>query len=478
MVAALAMPMILHAAAWEATAGKFGWLPLTQTGSRATGLTAFGAFGGLTACGWIHGLVGAAMTALATWHGVRTVPQAILDQASLERSPSSVWWRIRLPLAMPWMATALLATAALAATEMTVVDLYGFRTVADEFYLYFAVSPTSTSLAMMCVLPIVIGSILMAVVTSFPRERISVRRNENRASGLLTSPNKSTGKSTSKSRGAERWLGPRRSTTIAAGVWAMAVATMILLVPVAGLFVKAGHQVRVRDDRVEVHWSVQQAATTLATAPTDYASEYGWTIMLSVITGVVAILIAWPLAALARSSAAIGRLADLISIAMFMIPGPVIGLLVVRLFRMDVPAFDMLYQRTLIPTTIALLFRAAPPAYWVMRAGYRVMDPTLIDAARLDGSFVARMWTIDRGMLATSCFVAFAGSCLIASGDVPATLPVIPPGVTTVGTRLFGLLHSGARQQEAVLAIWYVGGCIAVALFGLWRIQNREMRRS
>ena len=35
--------------------------------------------------------------------------------------------------------------------------------------------------------------------------------------------------------------------------------------------------------------------------------------------------------------------------------------------------------------------------------------------------------------------------------------------MTTVGSRLFGLLHSGARFQEAALAFWYL---LAIALLG------------
>ncbi len=58
-------------------------------------------------------------------------------------------------------------------------------------------------------------------------------------------------------------------------------------------------------------------------------------------------------------------------------------------------------------------------------------------------------------------------AAVVGSGDVPATLPVIPPGVTTVGTRLFGLLHSGARYQEASLAIWYMLGVVIIGLIWL-----------
>ena len=44
MVVAVAIPMILQAAAWEATAGKFGWMIMTQTGARAEGLSDYGFF--------------------------------------------------------------------------------------------------------------------------------------------------------------------------------------------------------------------------------------------------------------------------------------------------------------------------------------------------------------------------------------------------------------------------------------------------
>jgi iron(III) transport system permease protein len=75
------------------------------------------------------------------------------------------------------------------------------------------------------------------------------------------------------------------------------------------------------------------------------------------------------------------------------------------------------------------------------------------------------MWAIDLPILKRSLMTAFLATGVVASGDVPATLPVIPPGVSTVGTRLFGLLHSGARYQEAALAIWYVLAITAISLF-------------
>jgi iron(III) transport system permease protein len=113
------------------------------------------------------------------------------------------------------------------------------------------------------------------------------------------------------------------------------------------------------------------------------------------------------------------------------------------------------------------LVRATPVAYWILRAGYRGIDDPVLDASRLDSSLLKRIWSIDRPLLKTSILAAFLAAAVVASGDVPAMLPVMPPGVTTVGTRLFGLLHSGARYQEASLAIWYVAVVAMICLIWL-----------
>jgi len=454
MVAALAMPMILHAAAWEATAGKFGWFPLTQTGARLFGQSAWGSFGGLVACGWIHGLLGASLVAVATWHGTRTVPARFVDQAQLERSPLRLWWQLRLPLAMPWWLTALLATALLAATEMTVADLYGFRTVADEFYLYFAMDPPATAVAMACLVPLVLGFALVAATRSVTGRDLAVRRRE----GVITRASELP---------SQAWL------MAAAGV-VISVAILIVLVPVLGLIIKVGHEVQVIDDTIEARWSLDQAFRELAMAPSSFAREYRWTFLLAGLTGLIATGLAWPFAAWGRGNRKAERGLDLASIAMVVIPGPVVGLAVVSFFQHDLPGLDSLYQRTLVPTVIALLFRAGPWAYWVLRAGYRMLDQPLVETSRLDGPLWRRMWSVDRRLLGTSFVVAGIGATVMASGDVPAALPVMPPGVTTVGTRLFGLLHSGARQQEAALALWYLLAVVLSALCGLYVVQSKR----
>ena len=444
MIAAIAMPMILHAAAWESTAGKFGWLPLTQTGSRATAIGAFGAFGGLTACGWIHGLVGAAIVALATWHGAQRVPCSVIAHGSLDATPTTIWWRIRLPLAMPWIVSGVIGAAALAATEMTVVDLYGYRTIADEFYLYHSIDASNSAILITCLVPLSMAAILIMQRVLWRRRLLSVGGHDG------------SGESRSES------LPP--GIRAFAGAVTLVVAALVSLVPLAGLVIKAGHQVVVVGGVRSTSWSLEQFVQTVMRAPVTFAAEYSWTAMIAVGTAVVAVPLGWLTASLGRSHPVVGRWMDAVTVVLVLVPGPIVGLGIVRFFQWDVPGFRLLYQQSLVPTILALLVRAGPVAYWILRAGYRGIDDRVLAMAQIDRSWVGRMWAIDRPLLKKPFLAASLGAAIVASGDVPAMLPVIPPGVTTVGTRLFELLHNGARYQEAALALWYVGAVVALVL--------------
>lgn len=448
MLFAVALPLVLHAAAWESTAGKFGWLFLTQSGARAEGTSRYGLFAGLVACGWIHALFGAAIVTLATWHGVVTTPSRIVQQSRLDLGPQAAWWRVRLPLAAPWLLLGLLLTGLLAATEMTVVDLYGFRTLADEFYLFYAVDPSLSSVLMTCAVPLAIAGVVVASFLSARRRTINTQLDRGENAGDHAEHYSTL------------WRG------VAAAV-AVALIALIVGVPLFGMLVKLGHEVTVSGADVQATWSPGESWRRFLAAPREFWDEYQWTAMIAALGGISAALIATPLAMLGRSGSRWERWFDAILVVVFVIPGPIVGMVIVWIFQSGIPGAAMLYQQTLIPTLMALMFRAVPVAYWVLRSAYRGIPDSVIDASQLDTWLLRRWWSLHRPLLRRGWLVAALAAGVVASGDVPATLPVIPPGVTTVGTRLFGLLHSGARYQEAALALWYVLSVVAISSFFL-----------
>lgn len=454
MVLTICFPMILHAAAWEATAGKFGWTIMTQTGVRGGVSSPYGFFSGLLACAWIHGLFGGALVALACRYGTRLVPDSVIDQSRLDCSPVAQWFRIRLPLAKKWWLTALIAAGLLAATEMTVVDLYGYRTIADEFYLIYSADPSIGSVLMTCAVPLVLLCSTMVWWLMSRRRLVATK-----------SP-----------RGSLRQQGdqPTFIWRCLALVITLLLPLIMVVVPVMGLVIKIGHEVVVQDGEILTTWSVSSCWERILEAPAIFSAEYGWTAVIAVSTAGAALLITWPIASLARTRPRWEKFFDLSTIALVVIPGPVIAMLVVMVFQYDVPGFRLLYQRTIFPTMIALSARAIPVAYWLIRAAYRSVEDSVLDLAALEMSWTTRMRTIDFPVLRRHLTLAFLVTAIVASGDVPATLPILPPGVSTVGTRLFGLLHSGARYQEASLAIWYVA---AISLISLFLLRQRIVER-
>ncbi len=444
MVAAAVMPMILHAAAWEATAGKFGWWMLTQTGARTDAGGSYGFFAGLFASAWIHGLVGASIVTIATWYGAGRVSMTVIEQSQLDFNANAIFWRVRLPIAAPWCFASVLATATLTATEMTVVDLYGYRTLADEFYLFYATDATISSILLVCSLPLLIGLGSFTYLVSCRRRHSPIRTQVFADHVIVEDASKLHG-----------WV---------AGLTALAIASMVILVPTFGLLVKVGQDVLIENGDVVLSWSFQTAIKRLIDAPMLFATEFRWSAILAAFTATTSILIAWPIAAIGRTHRRIEIMIDLVSIGMICLPGPVIGLAVVSMFQLPIPGFQKLYQETLFPTVLALSFRAVPMSYWMLRSGYRGIDAMLLDAAATDFTWWRRMFVIDRPILAPVLATAWTATALVSSGDVPAMLPVLPAGVTTVGVRLFGLLHSGARYQEASLAITYVAAMTVIAM--------------
>ena len=463
-----ALPLYLQAAGWESAAGKFGWLPLTQTGAAAWSLAGF------TATAWIHGVTGACWVALATAWGLWQVPQSVLDQAALDAPRASILGRIALPMAMPAIAAGALWVALLAATEMTVADLYGVRTLADEVYLRYAMDPEPVPILLSCLTPAIVALPLAWLIAARAVPGLVWRGSAVTGGGAAGMPSADPFGLADGDRASSD------SLLIRSAAWLVVAGLLVLVVgvPAGGLLIKAGWVGGASGNGGAFGWSPQRALRTVGQAAVQFAPEYRWTAALAVATALPALVIGWVAAAWADGSLRRTSAALAVAVLMVLVPGPVMAIGVIGLFHGHDWGLGWLYERTIVPTVVALLPRAVPAAYLVMRAGYRLQDATAGQAAAVDGAGpLQRFWWIDAPRLIGAALVASGAAALVATADVPATLVVMPPGVSTVGTRLFGLLHSGVRYQEAGLAIWmllaWIGMAAAIGL--LW---TRRVARS
>ncbi|MEO9933015.1 ABC transporter permease [Rhodopirellula bahusiensis] len=444
----LAMPLILLAAAWEATAGKFGWLVTTMTG------------GNLGWVGWIHGMHGVALVSLATVWATRRISPVAIQQAALDFSPSQSWWRIKLPIAMPWIVASAVGVMVLASTEMSVADLHSVRTVADQFYLFYSVDPNTTSVLVSTLVPMVVGGIPTLLWFWLQRRRWQVASDWNPEPIDVPPQTKDVAS---------------RGTRVAAS-FAVAFCTLLLVLPLAGLIVQTGHSVEVVDGVRQATFRWQASLRAIAEAPKLFGEEIVWTIQLALFSILLSLPLAMGLARLARSSRVAGLVIDIAGTMLFLIPGPVIGMTIAAFFRLHIPGLDWLATHTLVPTLVAVGVRSVLVAYAILRNAYDGIDDATWQAGQMDGSVTWRWWHLELPLLRRGLGVAALAVAIVSAGDVPAAMPVLPPGVTTTGTRLFGLLHSGARYQEASLAMVHTG--MVVVLCGVILVLRLHLRRS
>ena len=151
------------------------------------------------------------------------------------------------------------------------------------------------------------------------------------------------------------------------------------------------------------------------------------------------------------------------------IPGPIIGLFAIWLFNRDAQLLLWMYDRTLAAPCLALIIRGLPVAIFISWYALRSLSPELLEAASLDGaSSIARFWRIVVPQRLGAFATAMVACVAIAMGDLSASILVTPPGVSTIATRVFGLLHAGVDDQVAGLCLVTVGMFVLLGLIAMW----------
>ena len=419
LLIAATLPLILHAAAWETTLGRFGIFSGERLGGWLRG------DGRLLWVAWVHSSQGGAIVALAALNVRRRVGATIGSPARLDASPIDRWLRVWLPVAGAPMFLAVVVIGLLAATDMTVADLYAVRTVADQFYLFHSVNPSVTAIASITLLPAALGWLPWWLLrrTRWPR-----------GYGRAGEPAARDG-----------------SGAAGFGSIAMLVAGGALFVlPTAGVVLQIDQSSPPGATWVDRAASV---AAVVAAAPWTFAVELRWTLSLTLAIGITAFAPAAVLVILVDRHRRFTGGVHALGIACYLVPGPLVGAAVATAFSGADRTLTMLATQTLVPTILACLPKSIVVAYAVLAMAVARLDPATRQSARLDRGPAGRLASAHGPVLLPWIVASIGLAGWVGGNDVAAQLPVLPPGVVTVGTRLFALLHSGARYQEATLML-------------------------
>lgn len=447
--AMLFVPIYLQAAGWDAGFGKQGWY------SFAHGSVAAPILDGWRAAIWIHGVAAIPWVILITGLGLWLVEPELEEAAMLDGSALAVFFRITVCHALPFLVVAVLWILVNVGTEMTVTDLYRVRTFAEEIYIDVpfvgaidALEPLRpTGVATALFVSSLVASALLLLSPLVPPEHFPSH----------------TGRRVFRLR---HWRWPL----------AVVVGLLVLVLvgtPMMNVIYKAGLVVEQVDGARVRHWSLMSFIRIVFSSPREFGEEHGWTLLIASLSATAAIVVAAPLGWLARrgwlpSVPALGVAAVCLAI-----PGPMIGLSVIWLLNREQSDLSVwLYDRTVFAPWLAMLVKSLPIAVLMLWYAFRTVPDELLESASSEGAGpVARFIRIGLPGRWRSLTAAWLAAFAVASGDLAASILVVPPGVTTIPVRVFGLLHSGVDDQVAGICLTTVWGFYAIGGLLVWLLR-------
>lgn len=445
LIVLLCVPLYVQATAWQATAGQGGWLFDGQLLS------------GWTAAIWIHAVAAVPWVVLFVAATLRKVPRELEEEALQDAEAWRVLLRVSLRQATIGIAAAALWVAVICFSEIAVTDLFRVRTFAEEIYtaaslgtLGGALEPTvneannAVDATLFAAADLWIGTLAVFSLVVAALSAI-----------WIWLP------ATSFSTPAYDWVWHMRRGRVPITVATWCVAVVILVVPLLGLLGKAGVQVASVEGEVVRDWSVSKAAKLIGSSPWQHRREFGWSLAI----GAVATITAVSMAVLIAWSVRTRRLpawptAMLLAVG-FAIPGPLVGVWLIRC--LNHPADSVLspltwcYDHTILAPVLAQLVRALPVATLIVGAQFANLPQDVLDSAKSEG---ADWWQrLLRIALPWSWPAVVAAACvamIVSLGELAATLLVVPPGVSPLSVRIFGLLHYGAEDRVCALCLMLI----------------------
>ncbi len=448
-----AVPLYLQAAAWNAGFGQLGWWQLLAGGLGVEPLLC-----GFRGAALVHGLAAIPWVSLIVGADLWLAPRDAEESALLDGSKLQVAFRITLPHVLTAAMAAALWITVIVAGEITVTDLYQVRTYAEELYVGFAMDTLEGNATVApAALGVLHGMILLVALTLgvffvgwqvWWRRGTTIDRLPPRQFLL------------------DLWRWP-------AFLFVLFALFLIVGVPLLNLLSKCGTTFEQSSEGGLRGWSLYKAASLLTASPWRFREELGWSLALSQLSSLLSLALAVPLAWWSRSRGWRVTLIAVVAAVFIAIPGPLLALAVMSMFQSTNSEWlAAAYSQSVAAPTIVLTVRTLPIVLLILSNSFSQIDDSSTEAARLAGAGIyGQLLFIVLPQRHSVLVCAWLVGIIVALGDLAASILVVPPGVTTVAIRIFGLMHYGVEDQLAAICLAMVGIiAILAGLVGfLWR---------
>jgi ABC-type Fe3+ transport system permease subunit len=167
---------------------------------------------------------------------------------------------------------------------------------------------------------------------------------------------------------------------------------------------------------------------------------------------VVVIVAAWLGYARARAGARVGQVADALFIAMFAVPGTIVGVGLIGLWNR--PGVMGAIYGTDAMFTLGYLARFVPVATLVIAAATRYVPMSHEEAASVSGAgWLRRMTRIVIPQIKLGLVTAWVIAFVLAFGELGVSILIAPPGETTLPIRIYTIIANTPPSHVAALAL-------------------------
>ena len=394
---------------------------------------------GMNAVIWIHSMAAIPWVALIVSLGLAAIPQEVEEAAILDISPTRFFLGVGLRYYVPFILAAGLFVIVTTAGEMTVTNLYVVPTYTEKLYNDFTLTRDVASAAIQN-LPGICGSVFLAAAVGGSMASLS-------SSGF-----------------GQRFQQPR---VYVLGRWQAAftslgwsVLLLVFGVPLISLIWKAGLMKQVIGSE---YWSPLALVQMFFVMAYRFRVEFRVSAHYAFWGSVAALLVALPLAILARAGG-LRRWPAIVTAAIcWAIPGPLVGLFLIGMLNWRVAPLVFLTDKTPLVPALALGIKALPITILILWPAFASIPRQSLEAAQLDGAGrLALLWRIllpqRAGAIAAAGVIAFA----IGLGDLAWSILVLR--TDTVQRRVFGLIHSGVDEQVAGVSLVTLGLYLVLAI--------------
>jgi iron(III) transport system permease protein len=483
-IALLFVPLYMLSGAWDAGFGIQGWLTLATNPHLAQRPW----LSGWRAAVWIHTMAAVPWVALIVATGLRSVEAELEEDALLRMPAHHVVRRVTLRRASGAIVVAAIWVAIVASAEISVTDVYQYRTFAEEVYTQAALGafdfapPADNGLAAASQAAAAQVAAANPSVTSGQPVQVDPALSVRSlwfglglstifvVALLLTGGQLLDDLVHAPERRPWQWR-------LRAGRWPAAIALWIGLfvvagVPLANLIYKAGVLVQATDAGRVRSWSAIKVVEGVAAAPWQFCEELWQSAEIGTAAATAALMLGLPLAWSMRGGSLpwlrMGAIALVIAV-----PGPLLGIAMIRLLNQptDSPLAFLapLYDTNFAPWLVQTL-RALPIVTLILWPSLASVPQAMLDTAATDGAgWWRRLLSIAIPQRWPAIAAAWLVGLAIAVGELAATVLVVPPGPTTISVRIFSLIHYGVDDRVAsICLVLILGLTVMMMLAARW----------